>query len=38
MSLQPALESDAETIVLLGNYSIEDDFDEFLNQPLRINR
>jgi hypothetical protein len=38
LSLQPALESDAEPIVLDGNYYIEDEFDEFLNKPLRINR
>jgi hypothetical protein len=37
-ALQPALEGDAETIVLLGNYSIENEFDEFLTQPLRLNR
>lgn len=38
LALQPALESDAETVVLLDNYSINEEFDEFIDSPLRINR
>jgi hypothetical protein len=38
LALQSALEGDAETIVLLSNYSINTEFDEFLDNPLRINR
>jgi hypothetical protein len=38
LGLRPALASDAETIVLLTNYSINTEFDEYLDKPLRINR
>lgn len=38
LALQSALQSDAETIVLLSNYSIGQEFDEFVDKPLPINR
>jgi hypothetical protein len=38
LGLRPALASDAETIVLLTNYSISAEFDDHLGKPLHLNR